>query len=541
MMPPPAAGPRQAASPSPLPRDPVDVIVVGSGAAGSHMAARLAEGGKSVLILEAGPARSPADLVSSTLYARRVKWTGPPVLDEGKNPVGFVFNAAYGTGGAAMHHYAVWPRLHAEDFEMRSHHGRGLDWPFKYADLAPYYDRVQLEAGVCGDATKETWRPAGAPYPMPAAPVFPQGAAIARGFNKLGKAVAPLPLAVTTTNYRGRAQCLWDGWCDSGCPIGALANPLTIHLPKASAAGATLLNDVHVTKVVTNEDGTRAVGVEVAQKDGSRRTVYAKVVVLAAFAVENPRLLLASATARHPKGLGNSGGFVGRYVMTHAAGLVYGLFDEDTRPYMGAFGGQLLNQDSYPKTTHRGSGAFGSYQWMIAQAVKPNDLLGISTTRADLFGPALHAFMKQAARGFAGMTAVVEDLPVAENRVTLSTQTDVHGVPIARVSHDTHPDSVALWKASLAEGKEVMSAAGAREVWTGPPGSMHIMGGTVMGTNASNSVTNSYGQVHDIPNLLVAGPGLFPTSGGVNPTFTVHALAARSAQDVLSRWDRITR
>jgi len=95
-----------------LPRDPVDAIVVGSGAAGSNMAARLAEGGKRVLILEAGPARTPADLVSSTLYARRIKWTGPPVLEDGKNPVGFVFNAAFGTGGAAMHHYAVWPRLH---------------------------------------------------------------------------------------------------------------------------------------------------------------------------------------------------------------------------------------------------------------------------------------------------------------------------------------------------------------------------------------------------------------------------------------------
>src|SRR5262245_55948467 len=180
----------------------VDAIVVGSGAAGSHMAARLAEGGKRVVILEAGPARKPADLISSTLYARRVKWTGPPVFDEGKNPVGFVFNAAFGTGGAAMHHYAVWPRLHAEDFDMRSRHGRGLDWPLKYTDLAPYYDQVQHEAGISGDAAKEIWRPAGAPYPMPPVPVYAQGSVIARGFSKLGKTVAPLPLAVTTTNYQ---------------------------------------------------------------------------------------------------------------------------------------------------------------------------------------------------------------------------------------------------------------------------------------------------------------------------------------------------
>ncbi len=523
-----------------LPREPVDVIVIGSGAAGSNMAARFAEGGRRVLILEAGPARGPADLVSSTLYARRVKWTGPPVLDEGSNPVGFVFNAAYGTGGAAMHHYAVWPRLHAEDFDMRARHGRGLDWPLGYADLAAFYDRVQLEAGISGDAAKEVWRPAGAPYPMPPVPVFPQGAVIARGFAKLGKTVAPLPLAVTTTNYQGRARCLWDGWCDSGCPIGALANPLTVHLPRAWAAGAQLVNDAPVTKILTSDDGTRATGVEVARRDGSRRTVHAKLIVLAAFSVQNPRLLLASASRKHPQGLGNSGGFVGRYIMTHAAGLVFGLFDEETRPYMGAFGGQLLNQDSYPKTTHRASGAFGSYQWMIAQAVKPNDLLGISTTRAELFGPALQDFMKRAARGFAGMTAVVEDLPVADNRVTLSDRRDAHGVPLARVSHDTHPESVSLWKACLAEGKEVMAAAGATETWTGPAGSMHIMGGTIMGTSASNSVTNGYGQVHDIPNLVIAGPGLFPTSGGVNPTFTVHALAARSAEHLLATWAQVT-
>ena len=145
-----------------LPKDPVDVIVVGSGAAGSNMAANLAEGGKRVLILEAGPARGASHLISSTLYARRIKWTGPPVLDEGKNPVGVVFNSAYGTGGAAMHHYAVWPRMHPEDFDMRSRHGRGNDWPLKYPDLAPHYDQVQHEAGVSGDAAREIWRPAGA-------------------------------------------------------------------------------------------------------------------------------------------------------------------------------------------------------------------------------------------------------------------------------------------------------------------------------------------------------------------------------------------
>src|SRR5262249_39184635 len=157
-------------------------------------------------------------------------------------------------------------------------------------------------------------------------------------------------------------------------------------------------------------------GVEVVTKDGERRQLHAGVVVLAAFSVQNPRLLLASASDRHPHGLGNDTDLVGRYVMTHLAGVVNGVFDEPTRHYMGALGGQLVNQDSYPKLTHAKSNAFGSYQWIIAQAVKPNDLLGVATARADLFGTELQAFMKRAARGYAVMTAVCEGLPVAENR-----------------------------------------------------------------------------------------------------------------------------
>src|SRR5262249_25053078 len=115
-----------------------------------------------------------------------------------------------------------------------------------------------------------------------------------------------------------------------------------------------------------------------------------------------------------------------------------------------------------------------------------------------------------------------------------------HGVPIARITHDTHPESVALWRAALAEGKAVMTAAGGPEGWAGPAGSMHIMGGTLMGRGPPDSVTNGYGQPHLIPHPPGAGPGLFPTSGGVNPTFTVHALAARSARHLLQNWGQIT-
>ncbi len=512
----------------------VDAVVVGSGATGSHMAARLAEAGMEVLVLEAGPERSLSSLISSPIWARRLKWSGSPVEESGDHPVGQVFNSGYGVGGSAMHHFAVWPRLHENDFSIRSDHDIGLDWPINYDDLRPWYDAVQSECGISGDAAGEIWRPDGDDYPMPPVPVFAQGSAIAEGFHKLGMQTSALPLAVTSREYDGRQPCIWDGWCDAGCPIGALANPLTVHLPKAVAAGATLQANSTAVRILA--DKGRATGVEVVDsEDPSRvRKIYADIVVLAAFTVQNARLLLASADDNHPAGLGNDNDQVGRYLTAHFAAPVFGLFEQETAPHLGATGGQLLNQQHYDdKAKFAGVGAFGSYQWMIAQAMKPTDLLGIAPSRADLIGSELESFMKHAVRHFGMMTGVVEDLPLAENRVSLSQTRDRYGMPLAHASHTSDSRSLALFHAAIAEGKSVLEAAGATEVWSGGPATMHIMGGTIMGDDPTESVTNSFGQVHGLPNLVISGPSLFPTNGGVNPTFTAHALAARSAERVI--------
>ena len=510
-----------------LPKDKVDVVIVGSGSAGSHFAARLSKAGRRVVALEAGPDIRTEQMVSSMLWARRLKWKGAPVLETGPQPIGYVFNTGWGVGGASIHHYAVWPRMHENDFRVRSLYGRGLDWPIGYSDLQPYYDRVQKECGLSGDSKAEVWRPAGEPYPMGPVASANQGRVVRKGFESLGMKVAPLPMAIATKTYKGRPSCIWDGWCDAGCPTGALANALSVHWPEALAAGATLHPNHQVVRVLTESKGTRASGVEVVTPDGTRTRVMADVVVLAANTVQNARILLASASPEHPHGVGNASGTLGQFVTTHLAAPIFGLHPDKTNPWFGAFGGQFLNQEHYDeKENFSEQGAFGSYQWMIAQAMKPNGLLGMAPSRPDLRGSALKRFMERSTEHMITMTGVVEDLPLAQNRVTLNGKKDDWGVPLATVEHASSPESLALWQAAVDEGLKVFRATGADEVWNAPRAPMHIMGGTIMGTGPNNSVADAYGAVHEVPNLILGGAGLFPTSGGVNPTFTIQALVS---------------
>jgi choline dehydrogenase-like flavoprotein len=499
----------------------VDVVIMGSGATGSLLAARAAESGRSVVILESGPARKLSDLISSQIWARRLKWHGAPIEQGGPDRVGLAFGMGAGTGGSALHHYGFWPRLLPADFHMQSDTGRGRDWPIAYDVLRPWYDRVQAEVGIAGDAEAEIWRPAGAPYPMPAHPWFAQQRLIARGFAALGMHVAPAPLAIASVPFGDRAACLHDGWCDAGCPIRALANPLVAYIPRAIAAGAVLKTGCQVVRVETMRGG--ATGLIYADSEGAFHRQPAQTVILAGAPIQNARLLLASAEG----GLGNRSGMVGRGFAMHLLATGHALFAEETACHMGVSAALAMSLDDYAK--HR-DGPFGSVFWGLGPAMKPNDLLGLANTRPDISGDPLHRFMRRAARHLGTVNAIIETVPRPENRIRLSARKDGHGVPLPHLEHALDQDALALFPWANERARRLLEAAGAAEVWVAQrPGHAHVSGGTVMGNDPTTSVCDSFGRVHEVRDLLVAGAGLLPTIGALSPTFTLLALAERTA------------
>ncbi len=518
----------------------IDVVIAGAGASGSTFAAVLAKAGKKVVLLDNGPDWEATDLISSDMWGRRIKPAGPPFILEGKQVAPIGYHGGWGVGGAALHWFANVPRLLPNDFRIKSEHNRAHDWPIAYEDVAPWYDKVAYDIGISGDAkAEELWRPAGRPYPMPPMKTFKNGDVWLKGFAANNIRMVANAAAMNSTDYKGRPACIYDGWCHVGCPIGALANPLVTYLGEARKAGAEVRAWSTVTRVLTDPTGKKTTGVEYFDRDGQKHIQLASVVIAASWAAQNPRLLLNSATDKHPNGLGNASGLVGKYIMTHFTAVTNALFDEDLEPAKGTIGGQYMSYERYSKTAHKG--AFGSTLLVCGAATKASGLTGLHNARPDLFGAELAAFMKRGSRGFARYTAACEEQPKIENRVELVSQKDEFGMPLARITHNYDENEVALWNANLEEGMKIGHATDAKDIWqvrTGMP-AIHLMGGTIMGTGADNSVVNSFGQIHEVPNLYVAGPGIFPTCGASNPTYTVFALSLRAAENLASNWGTV--
>ena len=490
----------------------VDFAIVGTGAGGGTLAAKLAEAGFSVIALDAGPFWRPLeDFASDETEQQKLYWTDDRITG-GKDPIQLGGNnSGRGVGGSTVHFSMIQLRWRPEWFKARSTLGYGVDWPISYADLAPYYDEVEQALKVSGPV-RYPWGPKHRRYPYREHPVNAAGLVLARGAEKLGIEWAPVPLA-TVSAPRGRSPpCVYRGFCNFGCSTNAKQSALIVWIPRALKAGAEVRDMAMVGRIETDVRG-RATGVHY-RREGEWRFQKARHVVVAGYSIETPRLLLAS-------GIANSSGYVGKCLMTHSGPGVWATFDEAIRWYKGPPNMAVTEHWNYADA---GKDFPGHYAFM-SQGPLPRAWAQILVGARGLWGPALREEMLKY-NHMAGFVPVGETEPQETNRVDLAEDVDQHGLRIPRATFAYSDNDRRLIEHSKRKMGEMLEAAGGRDLWTSDDTS-HLLGGCRMGDDPKNSVVDADGRCWDVPNLWVCDGSLFPTSGGVNPSLTIQALACR--------------
>ena len=506
----------------------VDVLIIGAGAAGGVLCKELAEAGFDVVVLEAGPHWVPErDFISDESMAEKLAWTDPRVTT-GDNPISLAHNVTgKGVGGSTVHYSMVALRMHESDFMVRTLDGVADDWPIRYEDLQPYYDGVEKELGIAGPA-RWPWGPRRkGPYPYREHPLNGVADLFVRGCEQLGITWAPAPLATISAPKDDRHPCVYRGWCLYGCSTNAKASTLVTYIPKAIEAGAEIRAQCMATRVNLDAQG-RARSVTYQRDTGKGYYVEeeqeAKLIIVSCYAIESPRLLLNSAQKGHPDGLANSSGLVGKRLMVHSAHVVYGRFPELVYQYK-APPTLALTQDFYetdPANDYvRGFTieCIGDYPQSFAKSAQAS--LG-------LWGSELRELMVDY-NHYAGWGLVGECLPREENTVTLDPEDkDQYGLPVGRVTFRWGENDRRLWEAGIDKQRQILEAAGAEVTWTADD-TAHLLGACCMGDSPQSSVVDQWCRTWDVPNLFVCDGSVFPTSSASNPSLSIEAIAARTA------------
>jgi gluconate 2-dehydrogenase alpha chain len=562
---------------------PVDVAVVGLGAAGGVAVLPLAKAGLRVVGIEAGTWMDPhkqyhADEifnnvrggVTSVQKANREIPTVRETAHSPTRPRGTIHPMMNAIGGTSIHYWASAWRLKPWDFRTKSEtikrygasalpKGSTLeDWPISYDDIEPYYDIIEHEVGVSGKAgnIKGVLDPAGnihegprqREYPMPPLRGTEYTDHMLATAKKMGLNAFHGPSAINSQNFNGRPGCVYHGYCGrGGCHISAKNSTAVSTIPAAQKFKNFTITDLaQVTRVGVDANG-RATGVTYI-KNGKEYFQPAKVVLIASYTYENSRLFLLSKSKAFPNGLSNNHGQVGKHFFSHWQGSpVMALFPFNINVWYGT-PAQTTVVDEFADDNfdHSGLGFIGGTSISLGTEMHPVEASAMQTFgMAPQWGSKWKAFVKENAARWTSSYLQTNTFPYEQNFLDLDPEAkDPLGDPVCRVTNAAMPNEARAAAFGQAKTEDWFRAAGAIEVLRGPAGpggvSTHAYGGLRMGDNQETSVVDKWGMSHEVPNLGVLGASTMVTSGARNPTLTVQALAWRTAENIVKNWKTIS-
>lgn len=533
-----------------------DVVIIGAGASGGAAATVLAERGMRVVALERGPWRKKESFGGDELAnVNRYNLWPDPIL----NPRTYRETAndevrtelfcpvPQMVGGGTVHWQGWLPRFTPSDFKLRSIAGDVpgatlVDWPISYADLEPYYTKVEWAFGVSGAGgvnKYEGYR--SKDYPTPPMPATRYGQKFHQGCRALGYNSFPTPMAALSRPYNGRPATVQSAFAQQhGDPTGTRSSALSVWIPQALATNNFELRpDCYVHEITVDAAG-RAKSVVYQDADGDMIEQEAAIIMLACGAVESARLLLLSKSSRFPNGLANGSDLVGRNATFHEYSAAVGVFDD---PIYAWAGGGYVAASSYEFYEHDPKRDFVGGCHIASAGVGIPLPINWSLPDRPMWGPQAKQIDREFYNHSFAIGMVVHDMPQHENRVELDeTVKDAWGLPVARITNKIHDNDLKMGRWVIDHNAEILDAAGAKKIYKVYPERItgncsHQHGTTRMGDDPSTSVLNKNCQAHEIDNLFVVDGGPFPTATGANPTLTIMANAWRVAEYIVDRYN----
>jgi choline dehydrogenase-like flavoprotein len=527
-----------------------DVLIVGSGAGGGMAALRLCEQGFKVGVIERGPRFDPSTdyiLNYSDWEHRQDPLDKAPNKEDSidrsyassfeargkqrtRSPLKYL--RVQGVGGSTLHYQGEAHRFAEHAFNTHSQFSYSVDWPISYKDLRKYYRQAEQLLGVAGDPNNPFKVPRG-DYPTPAHPLSARSQVLAAAAAKAGFELLSNPLALPSRSIDGRLACQHSGGCNYGCVFKAKSSVDQAVIPLAEATGnLSLMTETKALRLALNDNGA----IQSIQCASGAGTVSftAKRYILSAGAVETPRLMLASATDSAPNGYANTHDQVGRYFMETLMAMANLRLNTSLKTYSGPPIDARVWDFNRPIDNKTSGFVLGNAGYLYPRTGPSSHALrrqGIGRAHKqlvrDTFGQNLLVF------------GIAEQEPQVSNRITLSDQTDQHGLAKVKVhsrysARDLHTLDVIKGKLIDWVAAEPSMTISSRTDTRVVSSATHVGGTCRMGAKPEQSVVDAFGKVHGHSNAYICDASVLPTQGmGDSPSLTIQALALRSADKIV--------